>query len=146
MSNFDSDKETLLRDLAESRATLSATLENLTPDDFGRARRGSWPVSRILDHVLHSERLYTQLISVFNGKPVTAAAENVAPATASVALATLSTSRGGLLNAAAQVQEKDFYDLRTIGHEEYSALSVLENAAAHDREHADQIRKTLAES
>jgi hypothetical protein len=31
-----------------------------------------------------------------------------------------------------------------IGHEEYSVLSVLENAASHDREHARQIRSIAA--
>ena len=44
------------------------------------------------------------------------------------------------------VKEEDFYRLQTIGHEEYSVLSILENVASHDREHAEQIRKTLAQS
>ena len=37
-----------------------------------------------------------------------------------------------------------FYELRKVGHEEYSILSVLENIANHDREHAEQIRNILA--
>jgi hypothetical protein len=37
-----------------------------------------------------------------------------------------------------------FYELRKVGHEEYSVLSVLENVANHDREHAEQIREILA--
>ena len=39
-----------------------------------------------------------------------------------------------------------FYELRKVGHEEYSVLSILENVANHDREHAEQIRKTLADT
>ncbi len=33
-----------------------------------------------------------------------------------------------------------FYELKRVGHEEYSVISVLENVANHDREHAEQIR------
>jgi hypothetical protein len=36
-----------------------------------------------------------------------------------------------------------FYEVKPVGHEEYSVLSVLENVAHHDREHADQIRAIL---
>jgi hypothetical protein len=41
------------------------------------------------------------------------------------------------------VKKEDFYRLQAIGHEEYSVLSILENVASHDREHADQIRRTI---
>ena len=37
-----------------------------------------------------------------------------------------------------------FYTLKQMGHEEYSVLSVLENVANHDREHAEQIRNIHA--
>ena len=36
-----------------------------------------------------------------------------------------------------------FYELKKVGHEEYSVLSVLENVASHDHEHAAQIRAIL---
>jgi uncharacterized damage-inducible protein DinB len=68
MSDFASDKSGLMNDLTQSRAGLVAVVEGLAAEDLQHARRGSWPVSKVLDHVLHSERLYTQLVSVFTGK------------------------------------------------------------------------------
>ena len=62
------------------------------------------------------------------------------------ALAALEATRKVLLDGVGHVKEEDFYRLQTIGHDEYSVLSILENDAAHDREHAEQIRKTLATS
>jgi hypothetical protein len=37
-----------------------------------------------------------------------------------------------------------FYELRQVGHDEYSVISVLENVANHDHEHVAQIREILA--
>ncbi len=67
MSEFDSEKDALLSDLQASRAKLHDVVAGLSSDDLSSARPGSWPVSKILDHVVHSERLYAQLISVFSG-------------------------------------------------------------------------------
>lgn len=145
MSDFESEKRALLDDLSASRAALDATVQQLSPSDFEQARRGSWAVSRILDHVLHSERLYTQLISVFSGKPASVA-EQAKLDSAGDATEALKASRHSFLAAVDDVKEDDFFSLKTIGHEEYSVLSILENNASHDREHAEQIKKTLASS
>ena len=145
MSEFDSDKAGLLTELRAARAHLNEVVGKLSAGDLSSARRGSWPVSKVLDHVLHSERLYAQLISVFSG--VGASAEPAgAPATSAQAVAALEVTRKAVLDGIGLVKEADFYRLQTIGHEEYSVLSILENVAAHDREHAEQIRKTLAGS
>ncbi len=144
MSQFESDKADLMQELGEARSEFEAVVKNLSPKDLGRARRGSWPVSRILEHVRDSERIYTQLISVFNGHPAVAV-QNGDLNTADVVVSSLDATRAGLLDAVSTVEEKDFYRLQKIGHEEYSVLSILENVASHDREHAEQIRKTLAE-
>lgn len=142
MSDFSSDKAELLNGMHKSRVQLNEVVGKLSPDDLSSARRGSWPVSKILDHVLHSERLYAQLISVFSG--VGASIEPGAnPETSAEALAALETTRKAVLDGVDQVKEADFYRLQTIGHEEYSVLSILENVAAHDLEHAEQIRKTV---
>jgi len=109
-----------------------------------RVRRGSWPVSRILAHVIDSERIYTQLISLFNGKPAVTVKTSDLNGPKAVN-SSLQATRAGLLEAISGVEEKDFYRLQTIGHEEYSVLSILENVASHDREHAEQIRRTLQE-
>jgi uncharacterized damage-inducible protein DinB len=142
MSDFDTDKTQLLSELQAGRAHLNEVVGNLSTDDLSRARRGSWPVSKILDHVLHSERLYAQLISVFTG--VGPSIEpTCTPSTSAEALTALEATRKAVLDGVAQVKEQNFYRLQTIGHEEYSVLSILENVASHDREHAEQIRKTL---
>lgn len=143
MSDFTLDRTELLNDLAHSRAELTEVVRAIPAGGLDSARRGSWPVSKILDHVLHSERLYTQLISVFSG--VGASVEPAGtPQTTAEALAALEATRGAFLKAVDDVKEDDFYRLQTVGHDEYSVLSILENNASHDREHAEQIRKTLA--
>ena len=144
MSEFDSDMGALVSDLQKSRAKLNDVVAGLSPDDLSSARRGSWPVSKILDHVVHSERLYAQLISVFSGVGTSVEASGT-PSTSAEALAALEATRIAVLDGVRHVKEEDFYRLQTIGHEEYSVLSILENVASHDREHAEQIRKTIGE-
>jgi uncharacterized damage-inducible protein DinB len=145
MSEFDSDKSALLSELSEARSEFEEVVGPLTAEDMARSRRGSWTVSKVLNHVLHSERIYTQLISAFNGKAsVMADASDVR--TGGEGLAALAATRKSLLEAVGGVEEQDFYRLQTIGHEEYSVLSILENVISHDREHVEQIRKTLAEA
>lgn len=142
MSDFDSDKAALLQDLEQSRVQLNKVVGKLSADDLPSARRGSWPVSKILDHVLRSERLYAQLISVFSG--VGGLVEpGASPETPAEAITGLETTRKAVLDGVGHVKEVDFYRLQTIGHEEYSVLSILENVASHDREHAEQIRRTI---
>jgi hypothetical protein len=50
----------------------------------------------------------------------------------------LSTSRDAILASVDGVDEETFYRLGG-GHQQYSILSVLENVAMHDDEHAAQI-------
>jgi uncharacterized damage-inducible protein DinB len=142
MSDFDTDKAQLLNDLQRSRAQLNDVVGKLSTDDLSSARRGSWPVSKILDHVLRSERLYAQLISVFTGLGTSIEA-TASPFTSAETLTALEGTRKAVLDGVNHVKEADFYRLQTIGHEEYSVLSILENVASHDQEHAEQIRKTL---
>lgn len=145
MSEFESDKKTLLSEIDAAREDLNAVVTGLKNTDMDRERRGSWPVSRILEHVVDSERIYTQLISVFNGKPAVSPERGDLGSAEAVSLS-LAATRGALLEAVSGVEEKDFYRLQKIGHEEYSVLSILENVASHDREHAEQIRKTVADA
>ena len=145
MSDFSSDKADLLNEMHTARVQLNEVVGRLSAGDFSSARRGSWPVSKILDHVLHSERLYAQLISVFSGVG-TSVEPDGSPATSAEALTALVATRKAVLDGVDHVKEEDFYRLQTIGHEEYSVLSILENVASHDREHADQIQKTISGS
>ncbi len=145
MSDFSSDKAELLGELQRARVQLNEVVGKLGADDLSSARRGSWPVSRILEHVLHSERLYAQLISVFTSVG-TSIEPTGSPSTSAEALTALESTRKAVLDGVGHVKESDFYRLQTIGHEEYSVLSILENVASHDREHAEQIQKTLVTS
>jgi hypothetical protein len=144
MSEFEADKAALLREMSDARSTFEGVVAALTPADLKRSRRGSWPVGKILDHVLHSERLYAQLISAISGAPSNVEVGQT-PANSGEAIFALAVTREAVLGALGQVKEEDFYRLQAIGHEEYSVLSILENVAAHDREHAEQIRRTVSE-
>jgi hypothetical protein len=67
-----------------------------------------------------------------------------APSSAVEARPRLETSREALLAALDGVDGASFTGLRSVGHEEYSILSVLENDANHDREHAEQVQALLS--
>lgn len=142
MSDFSTDKAELLGELQKARTQLNEVVGKLRADDLSSARRGSWSVSKILEHVLHSERLYAQLISAFSGVGASVA-PGANPGTPAEATSALQSTRTAVLEAIEHVREEDFYRLQAIGHEEYSVLSILENVASQDGEHAEQIRRTI---
>jgi len=143
------------RDLASAqeairlaRDDLLTIVDSLSRSDLDRVRRGGWPVQRVLEHVIHSEHLYAQATAYLVGSQVEAGGASSPPATASDARRMVLDSRTGLLNALKELETdprgyETFYELRKVGHEEYSVLSVLENVANHHREHAEQIRTIL---
>jgi uncharacterized damage-inducible protein DinB len=139
------------RDLAEARGHLSASraelldvIRSLQDADLDRGRRGGWPVRRVLQHVIESEHAYARLVLHLRGLRVPGEPIDGRPTSVADARERLDASRSALLEALAGVEEEAFYALKQLGHEEYSILSVLENAIHHDREHAGQIRATLA--
>jgi hypothetical protein len=143
-STFTADLEAALADLAAARANLVSTVQPLSSADLDRARRGGWPVHRILEHVIQSEWLYAQVAAALSGKPAPERGSAAcAGQPADEVLCLLDASRTALLQAIDGVPEDAFYDLKRLGHEEYSVLSLLENTAAHDHEHAAQIRATV---
>ena len=145
-SQFEQDLNAARAALEDSRTRLLAVARPLSDADLDRLRRGGWPVRRVLEHVVHSERLYAGLVSHLRGLPLEAQ-ESAEPGRSSAGfLDALAVSRRLLLSALEGVQEEHFYELRTVGHEEYSILSVLENVASHDREHASQITAILQAS
>lgn len=142
---FHHDLEAATNDLTAARAELVSAVRRLSDDDLGRARRGGWPVRRILEHVIKSEWLYATLLAHMRGLPVPERqAVSCEGQPADEILCLLDGSRGALLRALDGVTEEQFYVLHTFGHEEYSVLSLLENAASHDREHAAQIAAVVA--
>ena len=145
--SFQADLDALLADTNASRAQLVSAVQPMSGADLDRARRGGWPVRRVLEHVIQSEHLYATLVSHLRGLPIEQR-DRVSCETQAVdeILCELDSSRHALLSALDGVDEEAFYRLGRIGHEEYSVLSVLENAANHDREHAAQITSILAAS
>ena len=146
-SSFTLDLEAALADLASARADLVSAVHPLSETDLDRARRGSWPIHRILEHVIQSEWLYAQAATALSGNP----APERGPTTCAgqpidEILCMLDGSRTALMQAVNGVSEDAFYEIKRFGHEEYSVLSLLENAAAHDHEHAAQVRATIEAS
>ena len=143
------------RDLASSqeaiglaRDELLAVVDPLSRADLDRARRGGWPVRRVLEHLIHSEHLYAQATAYLVGSQLEAGGANSPPESASDARRMLLDSRKALLNALKELERdprgyETFYELRKVGHDEYSVLSLLENVVNHDREHAEQISAIL---
>ena len=142
---FAADLEALTNEIATSRAEFVATVQTLTDPDLVRVRRGGWPIHKVLEHVIQSEWMYATLISHLQKKPVpqgpNASCEGQQ---VDEVLCMLDASRSTLLRMLEGVDEDVFYDVQRVGHEEYSILSVLENVANHDHEHAAQIKAIVA--
>jgi uncharacterized damage-inducible protein DinB len=142
-SEFQSDLSELKTDIQTSRKTLDSAVATIA--DLDRARRGGWSLRRILKHVIDSEWLYAILVSHLGGQQAPDRPQ-VSLDAADIANAThqLTTCRQALLTALDGASEDNFYEIQRLGHEEYSILSVLENVANHDREHAEQISKIVS--
>ncbi len=145
-AEFDRDLEAMRSELDAAREELSGVVAALGDADLGRERRGGWTVQRVLEHVIQSEWLYARLVNHLRDLPVPGDDVSGAPSSVDDAAQRLEASRVALLAAVAGVDEESFYRLRTMGHEEYSILSVLENVSNHDREHAEQVKTILAAS
>jgi uncharacterized damage-inducible protein DinB len=119
-------------------------VSSLSDDDLERGRRGGWTVRRDLEHVIWSENLYGRLMLHLRGRGAEGEMGDNTPSSVADAIERLAASRAALLAALDGVDEESFYRLQLIGHEEYSAISLLENTVNHDREHAAQVREILA--
>ena len=133
------------RSLDRARQELRANIDQLAEGDWGRARRGGWSVGRVVQHLIHAEWTYVRLVMRLRGLPASRTPEPMAvPVGRSDAVHQLSASRQALLAALDGIDEPALYQLVAVGREEYSVLSVLENVAQHDREHARQLRAIVA--
>lgn len=132
-----------------ARDELLRVIDPLGRADLERARKGGWTVRKVLEHVICSEQLYAQATAYLCSAEASGRPESPAPGSASEARTMLLDARKALLKALEALDEdpmayETFYELKPVGHEEYSVISVLENVANHDREHAEQIRAILA--
>jgi len=146
---FHSDLASSHQAIEGARRELLTVVDGVSRAGMEHARKGGWTVRRVLDHVIHSEHLYSQAIAYLAGAEVPARPSETSSASAAQARTMLLDTRTATLKALKELDlvpraYETFYELRKVGHEEYSILSVLENIANHDREHAEQIRNILA--
>jgi uncharacterized damage-inducible protein DinB len=144
-SMLNDDLAMARQELDAARAELVAALTDLPADALGRSRRGGWTAQRVLQHVIDSEWHYAALVTQLRGLAATppAGARDIPVSTVDAARM-LTDARRALLAALDGIDEASYYRLGTVGREEYSVLSVLENATNHDREHAAQLRSIVA--
>jgi uncharacterized damage-inducible protein DinB len=131
--------------IADARDALLDELRGLNDGDLTRARRGGWSVQQVLRHVIDAEVAYTRVIAHLRGASLTV--PDTTPddvTTMRAAIDALERYRGMLTAAVDGVSEDVFYEMRTLGRDEYSVLSVLENVANHDHEHLQQIRQIVS--
>ena len=142
---FERDLSKARADTSQAREGLLSVLADLKDEDLDKVRRGGWSVRKVLEHAIHSEVLYSRLARHLRELPQPEDEEiTVPPPTVADAISALENSRKALEEAVDGVDEETFYNLRVVGHEEYSVLSLLENVALHDREHAPQIQDIVS--
>jgi len=131
-----------------ARDELLRVIDSLGRADFERARKGGWPVRKVLEHVIHSEKLYAQATAYLCGAEVSGRTEASQPSSPAEARTMLLDARKELLRALEGLDMdprayETFFELKRVGHEEYSVVSLLENVASHDQEHAAQIQAII---
>jgi len=144
MDEFERDLNENKKAVEGAREALLGRLRRLGDQDLLRVRRGGWSVQEVLRHVIDAEVSYTRVVAHLRGLPLQVAdplAEDVASIGASIAA--LERYRTTLMASVEGVDEATFYEMRTLGREQYSVMSVLENVADHDHEHLGQIAKTV---
>jgi len=141
-SELDNDLISLCDRLTVARKRVSTALEGLTDAQLAWGRRGGWSIGRVLEHLVQSEWHYVSLMHRLRNQPQEASAPGVGQI-ASVAGAQLELRRAreALLAALDGVDDEVFYRIGQLGREEYSVVSLLENVAQHDQEHAAQIEQ-----
>jgi len=143
-TDFDRHRATVLDDLAAARRELLDVVNSLSDADLDREPRGQWPPRRVLEHVIWHEEIYVRMAAHVRGATGPGEMPDNTPSSVADAIERLAASRARLLAGIEGVDEETFYKLARMGYEEYSIYSMLENEANHEREHAAQIRKTLA--
>jgi uncharacterized damage-inducible protein DinB len=144
-SEFERDLADNLDTAGKSRSVLLDRLRQLTDEDLRRTRRGGWSMQEVLRHVIDSEVAYTRVVGFLRGLKLQipdATADDVASMPA--VIAALETYRRALESAVDGVDEATFYDVRSLGKDQYSVMSVLENVADHDHEHTGQVERIMA--
>lgn len=145
MEEFERDLAENTSAIDKARASLQERLRILSDEDLRRGRRGGWSIREVLRHLIDAEVAYTKVLGFLRSRPVELAnASGDDVSSASAAVAALARTRNQFVALLDGIDEATFYELRVLGREQYSVVSVLENVASHDHEHLEQIAKTLA--
>jgi phosphinothricin acetyltransferase len=131
-----------LAEAEAARARLIETIASLDAATLARSRPGGWTLGRVLQHLAEAEAIYVRLLAHMRGAE--APGIDTAPIVdGASAVAALRATRARVVRAVAGIADDSLYRLVRFGHEEYSALSILENIAHHDDEHREQIEQIL---
>ena len=139
---MNADLQGILGDMARARQHLLATLRRVTSEEMQRARAGGWSVERVAQHLVESDSSYLKVLAHQCGKQAPDLTDEP-PADGAHVAAMLDARREAMLSVIEGIDDETLYRLQRFGQEEYSPLSVLENIAAHDHEHAGQISALL---
>jgi uncharacterized damage-inducible protein DinB len=142
-SEFNDDLSRLRTELQDARRQLLAVVDSVPEGKLDSSRRGGWSARRVLDHVISSEQAYARVIGALRSQPIQGEMPPSQPLSIEDAKAKLSAARQTLLGVLDGVDEDQFYALKQLGNEEYSVISVLENARGHDHEHGEQLSEIL---
>jgi len=144
-SAFEADLETALADATRARADLVSTVQCLTEADLDKVKRGGWPIHRVITHTIEHDYYMAMFVASARGERFTGSSDATCGGQSiDEVLCRMEAGRTALLSAVNGIAEDDFYTLKTIGLEEFSPLSAIENAATHDREHLEQVHSILA--
>ena len=144
---FEGDFARVSGGLDAARQQLLGAVERLGEADLDRGTRGGWTVRKVLEHTIQSEWFYAAGVDALRERtPRRPAPGDIDLGSLSAVLASLEKSRQALQDAAEGVDEDAFYAVRTVLHQEYSVLSILENVELHDNEHSAQIGRILSNS
>jgi uncharacterized damage-inducible protein DinB len=146
---YHSDLAAWQEAIRRARDELLRIIDPLSRADLERARRGGWTVRKVLEHLIRYEQLSGQGMAFLAGAEAPERSGSSTPGSATEARTMLLEGRKTLLRALDKLDEdpmafETFYELKKMGHEEYSVLSLLENVAGHDREHIAQIQEIFA--
>lgn len=143
---FEDDLQQALTAAREAHSALLAVLAELGDEDLYLSLRGNWTIRRVIQHLVQSYNFYLAIILRGRGRGVTGSStETIGDfSTITEAARLLDIGFQTALAATDGVDEETFYHPAPARDgNEYSVLSVIESIAAHDLEHAEQI-KTIA--
>jgi hypothetical protein len=144
---FENDLKRALTTAGTAHSQLLAVLAELSSADLELSLRGGWTIRRVLEHLIQSYAGELSIVQRIRGLESQASGEEPLPGfqTPGEVARRLDDDFRSLSAAINGVDEEAFYRLVPPGRNEYSVLSLLENIADHDAEHAEQI-KTISKS